>query len=271
MTEATNAPRAVTTPEFDAAVLARSASVPVLVDFWAAWCAPCRALAPIVDRLAQAFAGRAEVVKVDTDAEAELAARYGVRSLPTIALFRHGKLVDAVIGAQPEGVLREMLERHVDRPSDAERIAALAIAKDGDVAAAVATLERLVAAEPDRVAHFYALIDVLLESGQRDAAADRLGHLPVSLEGDPEIARRRARLELLRAAADTAEDTRARADAARRFLAGEHDGAMDRWLELMRTAREREPAQRLLRAAFTLLDDEARVLPYRRRMASALH
>lgn len=271
MTETMGAPRAVTTADFDAAVVARSTALPVLVDFWAAWCAPCRSLAPIVDRLAAAFEGRADVVKIDTDAEPELAARYGVRSLPTVALFRHGKMVDAVIGAQPESVLREMLERHADRPSDAERVAAVERAGRGEVADAVATLERLAAAEPDRVAHLYALVDVLLQSAQLDAAGERLANVPVGLEADPEIAKRRARLEVHRAAADDAADALPRAEAARRFLAGEQDGAMDRWLELMRSAREREPAQRLLRAAFTLIGDEARVLPYRRRMATALH
>jgi putative thioredoxin len=271
MNEPTPQPRAVTTADFDTAVLARSAVRPVLVDFWAAWCGPCRALAPVVDRLASAYAGRAEVVKVDTDAEPELATRYGVRSLPTVAVFRHGALVDAVIGAQPEGVLREMLERHLDRPTDAERESALQAARAGDVDGAVATLERLVASEPERAAHLQALVDVLLEAGRLDAAAARLGHVPAKLDAEPEIVRRRARLDLLRAAADANPDAAARADAAKRFLVGDEDGALEAWLSAMRSMREREAAQRLLRAAFTLIGDEQRIAPWRRRMASLLH
>jgi putative thioredoxin len=263
-------PRAVSAGEFDAVVLERSRERPVLVDFWAAWCGPCRTLAPVLDRLAAAYAGQAEVVKVDTDAEAELAARYGVRSLPTLALFHDGRLVEALVGAQPEGVLRDLLDRHVERPSDRERVAALAQARAGDVDAAVATLDRLVAAEPSRTAHLHALVDVLLDAGRADDAAARMQHLPVSVDVAPEIGRRRSRLELVRTAHAT--DAGARADAARAFLTGSREEALERWLELLRAPGQREVVQRDLRAAFALLaDHEELAARYRRRMAALLH
>jgi putative thioredoxin len=263
-------PRAVSAAEFDAAVLERSRVRPVLVDFWAAWCGPCRTLAPVLDRLAVAYAGHAEVVKVDTDAEAELAARYGVRSLPTLALFRDGRLVEAVVGAQPEGVLRDLLDRHVEQPSDRERVAALEQAREGDVAAAVATLDRLVAAEPTRTVHLHALIDVLLDAGRADDAAARMQHLPVNVDVSPEIGRRRSRLELVRTA--HAIEAGERGDAARAFLAGSREQALERWLELLRAPAQREPVQRDLRAAFALLGDQDELAArYRRRMAALLH
>jgi putative thioredoxin len=263
-------PRAVATAEFDAAVLEPSRERPVLVDFWAAWCAPCRALAPVLERLATAYADRAEVVKVDADAEPELAARYGVRSLPTLALFRHGRLVDAVIGAQPEGVLRDLLDRHVERPSDRERGAALEQARAGEVEAAVATLDRLVAAEPERPAHLYALVDVLLDAGRADDADARLRHLPVSLEVDPEVVRRRARLELVRTACSA--EGGPRAEAARAFLDGRREDAFERWLDLLRARGARDAVQLDLRAAFALLGDHDELAAkYRRRMAALLH
>jgi putative thioredoxin len=270
MQQTTVPPLAVTTAGFDAAVLERSRERPVLVDFWAAWCAPCRALAPILERLATAYADLAEVVKVDTDAEPELAGRYGVRSLPTLAVFRNGQLVDAVVGAQPEGVLRELLDRHVERASDRERTAAIGQARAGDVDAAVATLDRLVAAEPDRPAHLHALLDVLLDAGRVEAAAARMQHLPVSVDVDPEIVRRRARLELVRTA--QAPDGGARAEAAQAFLAARREDAFERWLELLRAPGHREAVQRDLRAAFALLGDhEELAAKYRRRMAALLH
>jgi putative thioredoxin len=263
-------PGAVSTADFDTAVLERSRERPVLVDFWAAWCGPCRSLAPVLDRLATAYAGQAEVVKVDTDAEPELASRYGVRSLPTLALFRDGQLLEAVVGAQPEGVLRDLLDRHVERPSDRERVAALEQASAGDVDGAIATLDRLHAAEPDRIAHLHALVDVLLDAGRADDAAARLQHLPVSVDVDPGIGRRRSRLELVRTAHDTESGTRG--DAARAFLAGNREQAFERWLELLRAPGQREPVQRDLRAAFALLGDQhALAVRYRRRMAALLH
>ncbi len=263
-------PRAVTTAEFEAAVLARSREVPVLVDFWATWCAPCRMLAPVLERLAGAYAGRADVVKVDTDAEPEPAARYGVRSLPTLGVFRDARLVDAVIGAQPEGALRALLDRHVEQPSDRERAAAVEQARAGGVDAAVATLDRLVAAEPDRTPHLHALVDVLLDAGRADDAAVRLQHLPVNVDVDPEIVRRRARLELVRTA--HAPEGGARADAARAFLDGKREDAFERWLEVLRGAGARDAVQRDLRAAFTLLgDNDDLATKYRRKLAALLH
>ncbi|MFO0334100.1 MAG: thioredoxin [Pseudomonadota bacterium] len=269
-------PLTVTTATFAQEVLERSAREPVLVDFWAAWCGPCRSLAPVLERLAGAYAGQATIAKVDTDAEPELATRYGVRSLPTLAVFRHGKVVDAVIGAQPEGVLRTVLDAHVERETDRERTAAVAAAGAGRVDEALATLERLASAEPDRPAHFDALVDVLIDAGRLDAAAARLANAPVSREGDTALEGRRARLEIARAATvDAADPVGARlAAAARQFFGGEHEAALEGWLGVMREAPRYGDgaAQRTLRAAFRLLGDGSDLATrYRRRMAALLH
>jgi len=277
MTETILGPRAVGAADFDSQVLARSAQVPVLVDFWAAWCGPCRMIAPLLERLATEYAGRAEIAKVDADAEGSLAARYGVRSLPTLALFRAGRLVDAVIGAQPEAVLRELIERHLERPGDREREAAIAAAAAGETDEAVARLGALADAEPDRPQHLLALLDVLLEAGRLETAAERLAQAPLALTGSPELAKRAARLEIGSAAAMSgAPDSAAErhAGAARGFLAGHSAEALDAWLALMRA----DPlfgngaAQRALRAAFRLLGEEHELVrAARRRMAALMH
>jgi thioredoxin 1 len=101
----------VTDGDFQQAVL--GADRPVLVDFWAAWCGPCRMVTPVIDQLAQEFSGRALVAKLDVDANQLTAQRYGVMSVPTLIVFRDGQEVDRVMGAQPIHVLRQRLEAHL--------------------------------------------------------------------------------------------------------------------------------------------------------------
>ena len=101
---------APSTKLFDAAVA--KSSVPILVDFWAAWCGPCRMVAPEVEKVAQRTAGRALVLKVDTEANPELSARYGIRSIPTIMIFQGGKEATRTSGVQPAAILEQLLERH---------------------------------------------------------------------------------------------------------------------------------------------------------------
>ncbi len=94
---------------FDAAVT--MASVPVVVDFWAVWCGPCKMVAPEVEKVARNMAGRALVVKADTDANAELSSRYNIRSIPTIGVFHHGREVNRASGARPASAIEAMVPR----------------------------------------------------------------------------------------------------------------------------------------------------------------
>ncbi len=98
----------VTTADFDTEVL--QSSVPVLVDFWAVWCGPCKAIAPHVDAISQEYAGRAKVVKVNVDEEPELALRYGIQSIPTLLFFKDGKVQDMIVGVVPKQTIIQKLE-----------------------------------------------------------------------------------------------------------------------------------------------------------------
>ena len=101
-------PIKVTTADFEEKVL--KSSLPVLVDFWAAWCGPCRMVAPALEQLAQEYEGRAVIAKVNVDEEGELAARYGIMSIPAVFLFKNGELAQKSIGAKPIAAFRDMLK-----------------------------------------------------------------------------------------------------------------------------------------------------------------
>ena len=112
MNQSAARPVAVTDADFDTRVL--KCDEPVLVDFWAEWCGPCRALGPVIETLAADFDGRARVAKVDVDANQQLAARFGIRSIPTVLLFKQGEVVDSFVGVRPKADYINALKKLAD-------------------------------------------------------------------------------------------------------------------------------------------------------------
>ncbi|MCU0976032.1 MAG: thioredoxin [Steroidobacteraceae bacterium] len=279
---------AVGRDNFEAEVLAASVSMPVLVDFWAEWCGPCKMLAPTLERLAAAYAGRAKVVKVDTDAEQQLAAHFGIRSIPTIKLFRHGRPVEDAVGVQPEGALRALIERHLEQPSDRVLAEAGGLIGDDQPEQAVLLLEALLRDEPDHVPAQVLLIEALVRAGRTDEAEARLAVLPVQALEAPQLAAVEARLhfaKLMKAApAEEALQKRVAADpgdleaqhqlAAREVTAGRGKAALERLIAAMQRDRRfgEDLARRSLLHAFALLGDQEDVVHhYRRRMMALMH
>lgn len=110
-----SATAAVTDASFEAEVL--KSDLPVLVDFWAPWCGPCRMVAPVVDEIAKQYEGEVKVVKLNTDENPNVASKYGIRSIPTLMIFKGGDRVDTVVGAVPKATLAETLNKHLPKPT----------------------------------------------------------------------------------------------------------------------------------------------------------
>lgn len=273
---------------FDTDVIEASRQMPVLVDFWADWCGPCKMLAPVLERIAADYAGRARVVKVDTEAERELAGKHGIRSLPTVRVFRHGQPVDEILGVQPDSAIRAMLERYLERPSDRVRAEAARLITEERAPEAVLLLERVLRDEPQNDELRVELIEALILAGQIGEADSQFAALPLQAIDSPRLKSVEARLHLARAlldappaeelagklAANDSDLKSAHQLAAREFAAGQVESALDRWLAILRKDRSFDDgiARRSLLAAFTLLEGRDELVHrYRRQMMALLH
>ena len=155
-----------TTATFEAEVLQKSLQTPVLVDFWATWCGPCKTLGPMLEKLAAEYNGAFELAKVDVDAEQQIAAAFQIRSVPTVFLVKGGQIVDGFPGAVPEGQLREFLTQHGVVPLEAAPDEEEALeAPPLDPQAQVDVLRAAIAAEPDKEELKLDLALALLQTG----------------------------------------------------------------------------------------------------------
>lgn len=179
-----------TTATFEAEVLQKSLQTPVLVDFWATWCGPCKTLGPMLEKLAAEYNGAFELAKVDVDKEQQIAAAFQIRSVPTVFLVKGGQLVDGFPGAIPEGQLREFLAQHGVVPAD---LGDAAPEEDTplDPQAQVDVLRAQIAAEPDKDELKLDLALALLQIGGVDEAGTLIDGLPANLATDDRAARAR--------------------------------------------------------------------------------
>jgi putative thioredoxin len=179
----------VSIQNFEAEVIAASMSTPVLVDFWAPWCGPCKTLGPILEKLETAYEGRFRLVKIDSDKEQQLAQAFGVRSIPTCVLMMNGQPVDGFMGALPEGKVREFLDRHVptaeEMEAEAETEEAEALLQQGDAGAALSKLQEALALNPANDDARYDYARLLIGAGQLEQAEAALAptrvQVPVQL------------------------------------------------------------------------------------------
>lgn len=270
---------------FEAEVLLKSKEVPVLVDFWATWCGPCKTLTPILEKLAAEYNGAFRLAKVDVDKEQQLAGYFQIRSVPTVILLKGGQIVDGFPGALPEGQLRQFLAQHGIAPAAAPEPEAIEVAPIDPEAEAI-RLRHAVADAPEDDALKLDLVLALLKVGAAAEAETLLDALPANLATDERAVKARARLGfaallkdappasvLEQAIAANPDDLRARhLLGARRIVEGDSESGLAQFLEMLKRDRgfaDSLPKKALI-DAFRVVEDEDLVGSYRRKMASVL-
>jgi putative thioredoxin len=266
---------AVNTANFSSEVINASTEQPVLVDFWAPWCGPCRALGPVLEQVASEQSGKVKVVKVNTDENQDLAQQFQIRGIPAVKLFRNGRVVDEFVGAQPLAGVRAFLEPHLPRASVTEHEAARDLARRGDFAAAADQLRLIADQDPANLDARRDLARCLALSGDVVGASKVLGQLPPNAQSDAESNAVRAVIHFAALATEeAARQDSSRASAARSLLGGSHEAAIETLLTRMggdHTFATRAGREDVLQAFALLPVGDARVTAWRRRLAALLN
>jgi putative thioredoxin len=276
-----SAPVTITSGNFMTDVVEASAQTPTLVDFWAPWCGPCKQLMPILDRLAEEYGGGFKLAKVNTDEQQELAQKVGIRSLPTVVLFKDRTAVDHFVGIVPESQIRQLLDKHLPKKSDgpAARIASLKAA--GDYAGARVVLEEQLSRDSGNIALQTELAELLALEGDLDGAHRHLDQLRAKEPNHPAVKRLAALLEFstviaaypdVRALRERTSNNPQDLDlshalAVHQLLGGNVEPALETWLSMMREHRsfKDDLGRRSLVLAFELIGEADPIVGQTRR------
>lgn len=279
----------VTTDAFEQEIINKSMEMPVLIDFWAEWCGPCKTLKPILEKLAAEYNGAFVLAKVDTEAEPQIATAFQIRSIPTVYLFRNGQPVDGFQGALPEDQVRAFLSHHGIEPLALEvaaEVAEVETTEKVDPHAEVVRLRHLREMEPDTPVHALDLAIALIETGAMHEARSLIDALPANLATEDRAVKANAKIdfaaqletappqEVLEAAvaADANDLTARHLLAVYDLVGGRAEDGLKHLLEMLKRDRhfQNDLPRKTLIDAFRIIDDEDLVSRYRRQMSSLL-
>jgi putative thioredoxin len=278
----------VTSETFNTLVIERSSDTPVLVDYWADWCGPCQMQMPVLKKLVDEYDGKFMLAKVNTDEQRDLAQAHGIRSLPTMRLYKNGEMVEEILAAQSEATLRVLLDRHIERESDAIRARAQAAWDQGNQDEALSLLQEAHLAEPDNHQLTLDYAALQMKQGQLDEAADLIGSLPhnaredkdatklVSLLEFAQTARKApAMAELERTVSSHPDDLEARYQLGAVYVIHDRmEDALETFMQLLQRDRDfqDDAGRNGLLAVFDLLDNQGELVSsYRRKLFTLLH
>jgi putative thioredoxin len=191
-----------TLENFQDNVMEASMQTPVLVDVWAQWCAPCKQLTPVLEKLAEDYKGGFLLAKVDAEQQEQLTASLGVKSLPTVILVKNGQAVDGFNSALPETEIRKVLDKHVEAPEEAPYDAAHRLWEEGDAEGAMAILSELNRKDPNDLKVLIDLAQLKAELGDLETAEDVLASLPPEEKMQTQAKQLAARIKFLKQAAE---------------------------------------------------------------------
>ena len=280
-----------TTQTFAKDVIEESRRQPVLVDFWAPWCGPCKTLSPVIEKAVKAAKGAVRLVKMNIDDHPGIAGQLGIQSIPAVIAFVNGQPVDGFIGAQPESQVKAFIDRVAGPagPSDSEHFVEEGnkLLETGDLAGAAERFAAALKLEPQLVPAIVGLARCLLGRGELERARQTLAMVPDSAKNDPGVAAVRAQIDLAGETASLGDaagleaklaanpaDHQARFDLALLLNAkGDREGAADRLLEIMRKDRswgEEKARKQLLKFFDAWGPADAATLSGRRKLSSVL-